>query len=501
MRSSFLTAFDGQWRRPISDYEVGVENYLVTLDTNVLLNLYRFTPQARKELLEVLDSLQDRLWISHQVAHEYYGRRLDAVKEHIALYTSVPKALDESKNKAIQELNTFAKRCSMLPNDRSKLLATIEDAFNSVTSEIQRYKDEFDLDIAKVATSDPVLEQLANILDGKTGAPFDKEDSDKLLESFKERVESETPPGYKDANKPENAHGDFFVWEQVLREAGTRNLPVLLVTNDQKEDWVLRGAGLPIGPRPELIAEFKERCGTDFLLTDLGTFLKIAKSKLGATVSESTVTQAENADLAESDRSLNSPRLSRQEYEELMLGLLAERRHWHHRTLEASIDGTARVAAVAARRHIEQLLTELHDAPFDRHPDGSISLEIGRDALNEIRSILEEGWAHREAGQASDLEASLRNGKLVRNKIAQLRRRLIHLKEQREEVANSLYGLGIEHDSAAMQDEGRSSKEVNAARESARAHLEKLTSEIYATESELEDSRFLLFSTDGQIEE
>ncbi|MFB7363267.1 PIN-like domain-containing protein, partial [Streptomyces hydrogenans] len=92
--SSFLAGFEGMWRRPLSDYEKGVKEYLVTLDTNVLLNLYRFTPQARNELLSVLRTLQDRLWVSHQVTKEYYSRRMTAVNEHISLYTSVPKVLN-----------------------------------------------------------------------------------------------------------------------------------------------------------------------------------------------------------------------------------------------------------------------------------------------------------------------------------------------------------------------------------------------------------------------
>ena len=36
------------------------------------------------------------------------------------------------------------------------------------------------------------------------------------------------------------ALGDYVLWRQLLDEAAKRKLPVLLVTNDQKEDWYRR---------------------------------------------------------------------------------------------------------------------------------------------------------------------------------------------------------------------------------------------------------------------
>lgn len=327
--SSFLAGFEGMWRRPLSDYKKGVKEYLITLDTNVLLNLYRFTPQARNELLSVLRTLQDRLWVSHQVAKEYYSRRMTAVSEHITLYTSVPKALNDARNKAMQELNTFAKRRSMSPEDRSKLIDPLSSAFEAVVAEIGRHGKEFDLSLAKVATADPILESLAGLLDQKTGVEFGAEDTKALLEEYARRVSAAIPPGYKDANKAENPHGDYFLWEQVLREAAVRKKPVLLVTNDAKEDWVQVEAGITIGPRSELMKEFKERCeGLDFLLADLGTFLKVAKSELGAAVSASTVAQAENIEQGQLRGAGDQIMVPADKYDEVLNDVLKHRTHF-----------------------------------------------------------------------------------------------------------------------------------------------------------------------------
>ncbi|MFI0152582.1 PIN domain-containing protein [Streptomyces lydicus] len=292
--STFFNGFEGLWRRSTADYRNAVKGYLISVDTNVLLQLYRFTPEARGELLDVLSNLRDRLWIPHQVVAEYYARRVEAVKEHLNLYSSTPKSLGEQKAKSLQELHSFAKRCSMNEDERKRLIAPLEVAYSAVNSEIERHQSEFDLTLEKVIDDDPVLTALAKIFDGKTGAPFSEEESERFTVEYERRAEERIPPGYRDAGKHENAHGDYFIWEQLLREAEVRSRPLLFVTNDTKEDWVRREAGLIVGARPELLAEFSDRCGNDFMLTQLSRFLQIAKVELGVLVSASTMAQAEN---------------------------------------------------------------------------------------------------------------------------------------------------------------------------------------------------------------
>jgi rRNA-processing protein FCF1 len=302
--STFLQGFDGLWARPTEDYRAAVKSYLIAVDTNVLLELYRFTPQARHELLNILDQLGQRLWVPHQVVKEYHRRRFDAVREHLNLYTSVPENLKALRNKALQEVQNLANRCSMSDTDKQLLTTPISEAFEKVSNEIRRHSDAFDLSLAKVVRGDPILSTLARVLDGKTGDPFPDEEETSLISTFQERAAEQIPPGYRDAGKPENAHGDFFVWEQLLREAKKRQSPVLLVTNDAKPDWVRKEAGFIVGARPELLREFRDRCDRDFLMTQLPHFLGMAKEVLGAAVSQSTMQQAENVHLVDASDTL-----------------------------------------------------------------------------------------------------------------------------------------------------------------------------------------------------
>ncbi|WPW30718.1 PIN domain-containing protein [Streptomyces atratus] len=440
-----MAGFEGMWRRPLSDYEKGVKEYLVTLDTNVLLNLYRFTPQARNELLSVLRTLQERLWVSHQVAKEYYSRRMTAVNEHITLYTSVPKALNDSKTKAIQELNTFAKRRSMSPEDRRKLVDPLTKAFESVIADIRGHGEAFDLSLAKVATNDPILEALAEILDEKTGLPFEEEEATKLLEEYTRRASNEIPPGYRDVRKSDNPHGDYFLWEQVLREATKRKRPVLLVTNDAKDDWVQLEAGITIGPRPELMNEFKDRCGLDFLLTDLGTFLKVAKSELGAAISESTVAQAENIEPG-TPRGEERIRIPLEEYDETVSQLLVSRGHFASMANDPKLNNSSVALAESLRDKLEEVLSRKTPAMRKTSDAGSVYLRpTDWEALQEAKKIGERVRIERRNASGSKKDFNLlRRSHNIQERLQQAhweRNELIReLREVQEEI--TLEGSG-----------------------------------------------------------
>ena len=63
------------------DYRSLFASGLIVLDTNVLLDLYRYHPETRQELLDVLDQLRERLWIPNQVMAEFWAGRESVIEE------------------------------------------------------------------------------------------------------------------------------------------------------------------------------------------------------------------------------------------------------------------------------------------------------------------------------------------------------------------------------------------------------------------------------------
>jgi PIN like domain len=62
-----------------------------------------------------------------------------------------------------------------------------------------------------------------------------------------------------DGKEEPGKFGDLVMWNQLLDHAEQEGLPVILVTDENKEDWVRRIEGNTRGPRPGLIEELRER--------------------------------------------------------------------------------------------------------------------------------------------------------------------------------------------------------------------------------------------------
>ena len=147
------------------------------------------------------------------------------------------------------------------------------------------------------AASEPVLGQLQELLDGKAGRKPAAADWQTAVKEGNERAARQEPPGYLDAEKadsdlPEGAAGDYLVWRQAIEEAARRDLDLVLVTGDEKEDWWWRHRSEFLGPRVELVAEFKTRCGHQLYMMRPIDLLK-RSSALHVKVSKESVDDVE----------------------------------------------------------------------------------------------------------------------------------------------------------------------------------------------------------------
>ncbi len=145
---------------------------------------------------------------------------------------------------------------------------------------------------------DDIKEKIAEIFEGKVGSPFSVDELKELYSEGERRYNEKIPPGYKDASKYKNPanslekrskFGDFILWRQALNMAETEHKSIILVTDDQKEDWWLIASGKTVGARPELVREFCEVTGQQILLYTPNKFLEYSEKQLGAKVSEKTI--------------------------------------------------------------------------------------------------------------------------------------------------------------------------------------------------------------------
>ncbi|MGW0540392.1 PIN domain-containing protein [Streptomyces griseoincarnatus] len=291
----------GAFRTPTTaDFGSVLTNGLVTPDANVLLNLYRYTEQARADLLAALGALGDRLWIPHQVLVEFWRNRETTISEARSTSAKAAQEMSGHSVQAVQTLRTWANRVALSDDDFEDLHDRLSEVFEEVRKKINEVGEGEWQHIGHDTSTDPVIAKLEPALTGRVGPSFSPEDRAALTALGQKRVDQRVPPGYMDAKKDDNgAVGDFFVWEQLLREASRRQCDVLFVTADAKEDWWRKERGHNRGPRPELTAELRARGGGRLYLLSPKQFLEVAAPVLRLSLQAGSVEDIERVERIE----------------------------------------------------------------------------------------------------------------------------------------------------------------------------------------------------------
>lgn len=277
------------------DYAKVMQQGLVVLDTNALLNLYRYTTQVRIDLLTVLSRLGDRLWLPDHVIVEFWRRRESAIRDYSAAAREFEDKLALARRTAVEAFRALGNRIGLDDAHKKALAEPLEAAFARLSAEVVEVMgtDE-ESEVRRETHGDWILAALEPILQGRVGAPLDSAACAAARAEAERRAKGKVPPGYADASKKgANAEGDYLIWSQVLAEAASRDSDLLFVTGDVKEDWWRRWGGVATaGPRYELLEEFDARVGRRFYMLQPAGLLARAKSALDVPVDSDTVAQA-----------------------------------------------------------------------------------------------------------------------------------------------------------------------------------------------------------------
>lgn len=293
--NGLYSGFEG-YRTPTDiDRIRAVEGSMVVLDTNVLLSLYGVQGTSLDDRIRVYEALGDRLFVPHQVMDEFWRNRRVALAENQGKHREREK-IQESFNEIRSIFEKWYSRVidygSKPPADRIKELDEAVEAVlgyidESTGSQVQASPD-------APTQKDPVLQKLEGLLAGRVGTPPTADERKALLREAGDRVKAKIPPGFMDAEKnPERAAGDFLVWHQTMTEAKKRQVDVLLITQDEKEDWWADRGKETMRARPELVEELSSFAGQRLLMMRPVALLSFA-SHLGVEVSQQALDEAQS---------------------------------------------------------------------------------------------------------------------------------------------------------------------------------------------------------------
>lgn len=263
------------------------EEDLFSFDANVLLNLYRYTPKTRDAFFSLLEKLKPRVWITYQAAFEYQKNRLGVINSQREAYDAIRKLLDKKKTEIEAKLNDF-KRHPYLETDILK--TQIHSAFEAISKDINRLESKH----PDYLDRDPIWDRLTALLLDKVGDDISEPDLEKLYKEGRKRYDEHVPPGYMDEASKKSAgnrslFGDLIVWKQLIKHSEISGTSIIFITDDRKEDWWYKFHGRTIGPRPELLKEFKDDSGHIINIYQADTFLELASRNLNEALDKEAV--------------------------------------------------------------------------------------------------------------------------------------------------------------------------------------------------------------------
>jgi hypothetical protein len=289
--------FEGYYLPSGEDIDRALATAMVALDANVMLSLYRYNAQTVTDVLSVLEALGDRLVVPHQSLVEFHRNRLSVISNPGAALKELRDALEKSRSNADGALGRWAQQVAMDEPLLVHLREDLKEALDSIeTRAIQVIPDRISPDTP--SDQDTVLTRLGTVLKGKVLPKPDESDWSAMVDEGKRRVSAKQPPGYLDAEKAdlqaEGAAGDYLVYWQAVLHAADLGKDLLIVTNDQKEDWWWRKGSSVLGPRLEMVEEFRKHSeGRRLYLLRAPDLLKRSKTALSVLVSPDSAQDAE----------------------------------------------------------------------------------------------------------------------------------------------------------------------------------------------------------------
>lgn len=267
----------------------GKEQWLVFVDTNVLLDFYRLRGNSVLRQLEALEKHKDLLITGEQVWMEFLKHRQRVIKETL---TDLKKPTDQKLPPILADYQP----AKMM----KKHLASAENKYKEVKLKAERI-------IADPTHHDAVYKKVNRILLSNTRHNLTRKN--KVRFEVRNLARKRFSLGYPPRKKDDTSIGDAFNWEWIIRCAQDcqNNSHILIVSRDG--DF-----GIDVGDQTFLNdwlkKEFKERVSKKRKI-ELTTRLTVAMKRLDEVVTKEDEEEEENLISATSGRARSLSELFR----------------------------------------------------------------------------------------------------------------------------------------------------------------------------------------------
>jgi DNA-directed RNA polymerase subunit M/transcription elongation factor TFIIS len=289
--------FPGYYRLSKEEFAELWGKCVFILDTNSILNLYRYNEETRQDFINVLRKVESRLWIPHQVALEFLENRNTVINEQEDKLKTIKEIFNQEKSQLKGKLRRFSV-------NHEDFILKLSKLFDEFLEEI-KFLESQQLNLEE---QDYIRDIIDDLFKDKIGEPPTEIELEDIEKEGEKRYKIKYPPGFKDEkSKKDKApylcngmsfkreYGDLILWKEILKEVKSSNWThVIFITDDRKEDWWREEKGKTIGARPELVEEIRKAGASIFYMYTPEHFLKFAKEYIKVDIKEESINQVKN---------------------------------------------------------------------------------------------------------------------------------------------------------------------------------------------------------------
>lgn len=241
---------------------------VIVLDTNIILDLARYSLYTSKNILKIFDQCIGSIWIPNQVYEEYTNNKRsvfgDLKKRYSSFEKKLLKIINESEDKIKENLNKSNKYFDFAKDSLSRDLSNKIKEFRDI---IKSYKDRVGNEYDEITSDSPkIIDDIENFVlklekREQVGEKIGFKEKLEIIKEGELRYRHEIPPGFMDCEKKGiEKFGDLFVWKEILKLPSKNEVKnIVFITNDIKGDWWSKDkSGNLLEMRSELRDEFNE---------------------------------------------------------------------------------------------------------------------------------------------------------------------------------------------------------------------------------------------------
>lgn len=245
-----------------------LQDALLVTDAYLLLDLFRI--RESKKFIELLQKENikknlwlpyDSVWLYHQLMHSVLLEQIDRVKSTLSYLTLFKQNIENKYTHPYIGDELMQKTDKLIADLREKL----EQESMDLADTLQNKNDSIISSIDDLYPKDRI------------GIEYNETDLKQLFDEASKRYANEIPPGYLCDDSCKNnriKYHDYIVWNEMQKRIKKNKKNIVFVTNRIRPDWFFIYDEKIIGPRKELINEFKRNTQCDVCIVTTHFFVR-----------------------------------------------------------------------------------------------------------------------------------------------------------------------------------------------------------------------------------